>query len=196
MAEAGAKVLNAEAVEFAKRAGIRIYARATAGSDRQTVVAEDAPRAEGGVRAVVSEKNVARVRIRGNGKTTRAVLVAAREAAIPVKELHAFAGPKGGDARSAFVVALANVPDWGRGRERLVRAGEGAVEIDEGLGALALIGEGLGREPETLHDALETCEAIGAAPVGIATTSFRISLLVPREKLEDAVRACHAKFLG
>src|SRR5271156_3173507 len=50
MAEAGAKVLNAQAVEFAKQHGIAIYARATAGplpgadpSQDGTVVRRDAP---------------------------------------------------------------------------------------------------------------------------------------------------------
>ncbi len=192
MAEAGAKVLNAEAVEFAKKAGIRIYARQTSGSDRETIVG-DVARSEGGVRAVVSEKAIARVRVRGNGKSLRAVLTAAREAQIPVKELSALSGPRGGDARASFVVGLQNVPDWSRGRAMLTAVSD--VEIDEGLGTLSLVGEGLHRDPETLALAIETCDGIGAAPVGIATTAFRISLLVPQGKLEDAVRACHARFV-
>src|SRR5438270_5057277 len=54
MAEAGAKVLNAQAVEFAKQHGIAIYARLTAGplagadpSSDGTVVRKNAPRAVG-----------------------------------------------------------------------------------------------------------------------------------------------------
>src|SRR5512132_3351244 len=54
LAESGAKVLNAQAVEFAKTAGIAIYARATAsplpGNDPSadgTVVRRNAPRAPG-----------------------------------------------------------------------------------------------------------------------------------------------------
>src|SRR5688572_30962821 len=38
LAESGAKVLNAQAVEFAKDRGIALYARATAGGDGETVV--------------------------------------------------------------------------------------------------------------------------------------------------------------
>src|SRR5437667_9990808 len=65
MAEAGAKVLNAQAVEFAKQHGIAIYARATAGplpgadpSMDGTVVRKDAPRPPGMVAGVASERDV------------------------------------------------------------------------------------------------------------------------------------------
>src|SRR5687767_2877719 len=65
LAESGAKVLNAQAVEFAKSAGIAIYARATSsalpGSDPSadgTVVRRDAPRTPGSVVGVASERDV------------------------------------------------------------------------------------------------------------------------------------------
>src|SRR5437773_5114509 len=65
LAESGAKVLNAQAVEFAKERGIAIYARATSsalpGADPSadgTVVRRHAPRQPGTVVGVASEKDV------------------------------------------------------------------------------------------------------------------------------------------
>jgi aspartate kinase len=65
MAEAGAKVLNAQAVEFAKEKGIAIYARATRGplpgvdpSADGTVVRKHPPRMPGTVVGVASEREV------------------------------------------------------------------------------------------------------------------------------------------
>src|SRR5215471_9645929 len=65
MAEAGAKVLNAQAVEFAKEKGIAIYARATQGplpgvdpSADGTVVRKNPPRMPGTVVGVASERDV------------------------------------------------------------------------------------------------------------------------------------------
>src|SRR6476661_5346707 len=65
LAESGAKVLNAQAVEFAKDKGIAIYARATAsalpGADPSadgTVVRKNAPRTPGSVAGVASERDV------------------------------------------------------------------------------------------------------------------------------------------
>src|ERR671920_2342823 len=65
MAESGAKVLNAQAVEFAKEQGIAIYARATQGplpgpdpAADGTVVRRFAPRMPGTVAGVASERDV------------------------------------------------------------------------------------------------------------------------------------------
>src|SRR5437667_3626998 len=65
LAESGAKVLNAQAVEFAKEKGIAIYARATAsalpGDDPSadgTVVRRNAPRTVGAVVGVASERDL------------------------------------------------------------------------------------------------------------------------------------------
>src|SRR5216117_1010318 len=65
LAEAGARVLNAQAVEFAKEKGIAIYARATSGplpgpdpSADGTVVRRSPPRMPGTVVGVASERDV------------------------------------------------------------------------------------------------------------------------------------------
>src|ERR671911_94297 len=65
MAESGAKVLNAQAVEFAKEKGIAIYARATNGplpgpdpSIDGTVVRRSPPRLPGAVAGVASERHI------------------------------------------------------------------------------------------------------------------------------------------
>ena len=65
LAEAGAKVLNAQAVEFAKEKGIAIYARAAASplpgvdpSSDGTVVRRNAPRMPGAVAGVASERDL------------------------------------------------------------------------------------------------------------------------------------------
>src|SRR6188474_2204164 len=54
LAESGARVLNAQALEFAKEKGIAIYARATRGG-RETVVRKSPPRSPGRVVGVASE---------------------------------------------------------------------------------------------------------------------------------------------
>src|SRR6202047_734752 len=65
LAESGAKVLNAQAVEFAKERGIAIYARSTAGplpgkdpSEDGTVVRKFGPRLPGSVVGIASEKEM------------------------------------------------------------------------------------------------------------------------------------------
>src|SRR5262250_1471656 len=81
MAEAGAKVLNAQAVEFAKEKGIAIYARATAGplpgadpSSDGTVVRKVAPRMPGSVVGVASERDVIMLRAEAKPQEVLALL--------------------------------------------------------------------------------------------------------------------------
>src|SRR5688500_3390337 len=92
MAEAGAKVLNAQAVEFAKEKGIAIYARATSGplpgadpSSDGTVVRKSAPRMPGTVVGVASERDVIVLDSQGSPAEALALL---DERGVAGKQLH------------------------------------------------------------------------------------------------------------
>src|SRR5580700_8559016 len=91
LAESGAKVLNAQAVEFAKEKGIAIYARATAGatpgkdpSIDGTVVRKLAPRLPGAVVGVASEKDVLLIQSRN----VPGILAVMDDFGCPGKQLH------------------------------------------------------------------------------------------------------------
>jgi aspartate kinase len=70
MSAAGAKVLNAQAVQFAKEKQIAIYARSTFDRRRETVVRKLPPGKVVGVQAVVSETAITRVRFSGDQALT------------------------------------------------------------------------------------------------------------------------------
>ena len=198
MATSGAKVLNAQAVEFAKRAGIALYCRASFQPGRETVVRRDAPIEENGVRAVVSETAVIRVRVRGKAaaENLREIVRVADEASAPIKEVSVSA-PEGklGWARGSFVVSLTNVPNWTQVRARLEETAGQEMEVDEGQGALSLIGEGVNRDNRNLLRVLSVLGELGVSPSGLTTTGFRISMLVDRPRLLEAKRACHRAFV-
>lgn len=198
MATAGAKVLNAQAVEFAKRAGIALYCRASFKPGRETVVRHDVPIEEHGVRAVVSEEKIVRVRLRGRAaaeRLTELVRIAEQKGA-PIKEVGVTApASELSWARGSFVVSLTNVPDWPEVEAALAEVAGEEMEIDEELGALSLIGEGINRDNRNLLRALEVLEAEGVRPGGVTTTGFRISLLVERSQLLVAKRSCHRAFI-
>ena len=122
MAEAGAKVLNAQAVEWARKAKIAIHARSTQdrweqhNEHRQTVV-RDLPPHTPRARAVVAEGNVVLGRVGADGLPALDRLAAAcSEREIPLKDLTFTA--EGG----TFLVPLLNVPDWPRARAVLAAA--------------------------------------------------------------------------
>src|SRR5215831_7621359 len=95
LAECGAKVLNAQAVEFAKEQGIAIYARATAsplpGADPSadgTVVRQHAPRQPGTVVGVATEKDVLVLQCDGLSPGASELLALLDEYKAAGKQLH------------------------------------------------------------------------------------------------------------
>lgn len=198
MAVAGAKVLNADAVEFAKKSGVAIYARASFQPGNETIVRRDMPTEDSGVRAVVSEKNVAYVGLLGKAVTdcTLNILEAVDETITPIKELR-FQCPEEHPtwARGSFVVSTATLPDWDRAKEALRAAGGDALEIEEGLSALSLIGLGINKDTANVRRAMRAMGEIGAPILGLSTSRFRISLILREEDLERAQITLHKKFV-
>ena len=199
MSAAGAKVLNAQAVQFAKEKQIAIYAGSTFDRRRETVVRKLAPGRVAGVQAVVSELEITRVRISGDQALAEfnTAMAFLEQEQVPVKEVHAaHVEDDSGPSRVSFVVSSPNVYGWEEIRNKLSRQLGEAVRFDTHLGALSLIGEGLNRTNATLIEALTLLGDHDIAVAGVTTTSFRISLLVPREAIEEGVRLCHANWIS
>ena len=194
MAEAGAKVLNAQAVEFAKEKGIAIYARATQGplpgpdpSSDGTVVRRSAPRMPGTVVGVASERDV--FILESNAEAAK-VLSVLDERGVPGKQLHIF------DDRTSVVISRENLHDEARLRDVLNQQFVAGTALIDGLATVSVVGAGINATYRNVRAGSETLRASGIAPRGTATSSFRITWLIPRERMEEAVRALHRRFIG
>jgi aspartate kinase len=55
-----------------------------------------------------------------------------------------------------------------------------------------VVGEGINASYANLRRGTAALVEVDAAPRGVSTSSFRITWLVPRDKLQQAVRALHA----
>ena len=205
MAEAGAKVLNAQAVEFAKDKGIAIYARATTGplpgqdpSIDGTVVRRNPPRMPGAVVGVASEHNVLVLESRlrqGSGAqgdaTVDDLLAALDQHHVTGKQLHVSTGA----GHTTLVVSRDNVHDVERVQNALSQRFGSRLMFVSGLGAVSAIGAGINANYANVRAGLAALREAGAPPQGIATSSFRITWLVPDTALDAAVRALHARFI-
>lgn len=180
MAEAGAKVLHAAAVEFAKRARIRIHARATFAPGRETVVHEIAPGRDA-ARAVVGQRGVVRVAVRGGATALREALRFVEERAVVPREID------GDSEGGAFLVATATTPDWGATWERLEARLAGGVAAESGLGTVAVVGDGVDRGTSGMLETL-----VGAAqPLRLWSSPLRMTALVRESEVDAVVRALH-----
>jgi aspartate kinase len=199
MSAAGAKVLNAQAVQFAKEKQIAIYAGSTFDRRKETIVRKIAPGRVVGVQAVVSEKEITRLRIKGKNALSDfswASDFLEREQ-VPIKEVHVTAvSDDPHPSQASFIVSSPNIYGWDEIQAKLEhRLGE-AVQFDTHLSALSLIGEGLNRDNATLLAAISLLEQHRIPIAGVTTTSFRISLLIPREIIDTSVRLCHDKWVA
>ena len=209
MAEAGAKVLNAQAVEFAKDAGIAIYARLTAGplpgpdpTADGTVVRRNPPRMPGTVVGVASEREVLVLRGTGYIGAADRALTWLDAQGIVGKQLQVTSLDKdmGGYPDTwTMVLSRENL----HGEKTLwdgitaynagLRDGE-SISIHDGLGAVSAIGAGINNSYRNLL-AGNVALAETMFVHGVATSSFRITWLVPRDRLNEAVRRLHALYL-
>jgi len=193
MAEAGARVLNAQAVEFAKDKGIAIYARATAGplpgvdpSVDGTVVRRDPPRMPGTVVGVASEQDI--VILEANAPVPEVIAVL-DERGVAGKQLHVF------DDRTTVAISRENLHDEERLRDALQTRLGGRARIVDGLAAVSVIGAGINATYATVRAGIETLARIGITAAGTATSSFRITWMIRRDRTADAVSALHRRFI-
>jgi len=224
LAESGARVLNAQAVEFAKEKGIAIFARATAsplpGADPTadgTVVRRHPPRQPGTVVGVASERDVlvvqaslrstereGRLSVEHEGRLgteregfSRAIgspqglslLALLDEYRVAGKQLHVAAD------RLTLVVSRENLHAEASVRNALADRFGGAVRVDDALGALSVVGAGINASFENLRRGSDTLTASGVSIAGIATSSFRITWMIDRARLDDSARLLHRTFI-
>jgi len=220
LAEAGAKVLNAQAVEFAKEKGIAIYARATAsalpGNDPAsdgTVVRRHAPRMPGTVAGVASERDL--LVLQATGDWTRVVSVL-DECGVSGKQLHvatfapsttsgpapsAGSGPGRAQSRAGhadgttLVISRENLHNEDRLRQALTAAFGDDARLIDGLGAVSIVGTGINATYQNVRRGVTCLQDNGIQSFGLATSSFRATWLIERDQLDRAVRLLHALFI-
>ena len=202
LAEAGAKVLNAQAVEFAKEKGIAIYARATSsplpGDDPTTdgtVVRLNPPRMPGSVAGVASEKELIIVQLQGadrelDHESVAALLELLDAHGVAAKELHAI------DDRLTLVISRQNLHDEARVRQGLSRQFGTAVCVIDTLGTVSAIGAGINASFDNVRRGSQALRDASIVTAGSSTSSLRISWLIDRPRLDDAVRVLHRTFVS
>jgi aspartate kinase len=197
MAMAGAKVLNAQAVQFAKESKIAIYARSTFRPGKETIVRLLPAGVEKGVKSVVHENDIVRVVLSGNIENNfPGMLSILEERQISIKELNMqLTGSDPEKSKASFVISYKNVYGWDKIREELKVKFKDDLQLEYDFGAVSLIGEGLNRDNLILMDTLAFLRERKIQVFGITTTSFRISLLVPKEKVDECTKLLHKKWV-
>jgi aspartate kinase len=194
LAESGAKVLNAQAVEFAKERGIAIYARATSsplpGKDPSadgTIVRKFGPRPPGSVVGVVSEKEVILIQ----SHDVDQLLSVTDRFGVPGKQLQVITTGSDQDGIS-MVVSKENIHQAPNLRTALEAI---PARWDEAAGAVSIIGSGITASHERIRQGSQILKELNVSNFGIATSSFRITWLIERERVNEVVQKFHWTFI-
>src|SRR5688572_7917274 len=105
------------------------------------------------------------------------------------KQLH-----RAGDSLT-LVISRENLHEENRLRADLsARFGE-RLRLLDGLGAVSVIGAGINASFQNLRRGTDALAAAGIVGGVVATSSFRITWMIDRARLDDAVRLLHQTFI-
>ena len=94
------------------------------------------------------------------------------------------------------MLPLENLHDFAALRREVASRFGSRVQLREGIGAVSAIGAGINSSFANVRRACAALGRAGAVPLGIATSGFRISLLLEEGQLQEAVRALHSELVS
>ena len=189
LAEAGARVLNAQAVAFAQDKGIALFARATAGSGAETIIRRDT-NPDKRVLSIASRTDLALLGVGpGPGGLARLAGVVG-DAGVAAQEIQMRE-----TGHAALQVSRGDVHDF-EALEATLRSELGdAFEVTRPLGSVSVVGRDVNSSLETLGTMLATLAAANVTVVGVSASGCRISLLVAASSVDETVRLLHARLV-
>lgn len=187
LAAQGAKVLHDASVEFARKSGIALYARATNKDGGGTRI-DFSPDRERQVAAVTGQSALIRLKVVG-GAAVEQTLQIIEAASIPLTHLDL----EGSELRCWFTIA--DVPDWAQVRKRLDNVLGKQVELGE-EGCVTVVGHGIGSNPSVINKARQTAVGAGVPLNAVSVSPLRITLWCDRPHVDELVRALHKTFIA
>ncbi|MCP3103864.1 aspartate kinase [Myxococcus sp. K15C18031901] len=194
LASAGAKVLNAQAVEWAKSRGIVILARTAHAQGSGTEVRELTAAQDTRVKGVTADVEMA-------------VLCAGAQVRLP--ELLEFLDARGvrgrtlghdalsgGSGHTYLLVPLADIHGEDALRKDLSTRFGDAVSWRGELGTVTCVGVGLNADWVPLRQSLAAAEELGARVHAVHTSPLQLTLLVDKPHLKALTARLHRELLG
>jgi aspartate kinase len=184
----GAKVLHAECVELARRAGVALYARATDNMGGGTRIdVETNLDLDRKVAGVAGQKGMVRLRATAPDAADR-LLAAVSDHAIAVQCVDIV------HHSIEMWFSLADVPDWDAIKPRLVASLPPGGDLGEDGGAVTMVGHGVGADPGLMLRARQVARQAGIATYAMSTSPLRVSLYCKDSEVDELVNLLHRAF--
>lgn len=197
MAASGAKVLMLRSVELARSHGVRIHARSTFSDEQGTWVQEGGTRMEEPIITAVthSESDVVftLTELPDRPGIAAAIFDAIAQANVNVDTIIQNVVHRG--AEVSFSVPADDVPATrGAIEETRVQIGAFTVEENHEMGKVSLIGAGMRSHPGVAATMFRTLAQGEINIAMISTSPIKISCMIARDRIPEAVRALHDAF--
>lgn len=182
MARHGARVLNADAVDFARRGQLEIWARATFGQAGGTVVRECREKS-GRVVGIAGRRDLLRLKVR-HQKLLGDVLQFVGESDVLRT------------SSDELWVSGENIADRAAFRRRLLREFHDKVECSSGLGLVSVIGTEAESFQHRAVRARKVLESYGLCALEIFEAPLALCSVVESSGVQTANRALHDEFVA
>ncbi|MGF1549690.1 MAG: aspartate kinase [Sphingomonadaceae bacterium] len=203
LASVGAKVLQSRAVGLAMRENIPLRVLSSFAKEAQpgTIVVGEAARKESEmetriVTGIAHDRNEARVTLTGLPDAQgaiAAVFAPLAQAGINVDMIVHSASDAGGDLM--FTVPEASLPE-ARAllEEHKEKIGHAELRADSRVAKVSVVGVGMRANPGVAAKMFETLADRGIAILAITTSEIKVSVLIPEDYTELAVRVLHTAY--
>ena len=207
LAALGAKVLHPRSVWYARRYGIRIHVRSSFTFHDGTIVTslarasaqEAAMKTDRPVTGVALDDQHARINVIGvpDVPGVAARIFAALGAAGVNVDMIIQGVPGAGDSRQqmSFTVSRDEAEEAVEAVEPVLESiGGGSVSADDDVAKLSIVGVAIGSTPGLAGRLFDAVASAGANIEMIATSEVRISVIIPKDTAQRALRAVHSAF--
>lgn len=189
MSLSGAKVLNSDAVQFAKEKNIAIYARSTFSSEKETIVRKLSNSIPNGIKAISSETNLVRCISTANKPSSyQNLLKFLEENNIPIKEASL------NNTYSSIIFSPNNIYNYDQLINNLKENYHTSL-LFEKISLLSLIGEGVNNNPSISNKTIALLNNNNIEQFGLTITSLKLSFILKPETIEKAVKVCHSYWI-
>jgi aspartate kinase len=182
MARYGARVLNVDAVDFARRSKLEIRARSTFSEHPGTVVRERLTSGDRVVGIAVHD-DLIRLRLRDHK-----LMASLREFLEQSEVLHA--------GTDEVLVGGENIPDRAALRRSLLREFRDQVECSSGLGLVSVIGSGVGRSQDNAARAQAVLARRGLSARTVFTGPLSLTSVIEGSAVQPANLVLHDEFIA
>lgn len=200
MARQGARVLNAQAVEFARERQIALYARSTFGGAEGTVIRRIDPGADErlrmlrqfGAQGVTGRRDLVLLsyEVAASGENRGPDMLAALDGFDVL-----LANSLPGMSRLDALLATENVADAARRLRGLQRDYPDTLTVQQDLGSAAVVGLGIGERPGALCRMHRVLEDAGLPLTLSFTAREAITAVLPVRHVDRAQRLLHRAFV-